>query len=133
MYAAAGVLLLTSAGSEPSYVTGLLPAALVAGLGVSMVIPHLVSAAVQGLPPDEFGAGAAVNQAIRQLGATFGVAMTVALLGTVTPLNAVDHFQRIWWMIVISGALTSVAALALPRTGRVAEPALDPVSVGAER
>lgn len=133
VYAAAGVLLLTSVGSEPSYATGLLPAGLVAGLGVSMVIPHLTSAAVQGLPPDEFGAGAAVNQAIRQLGATFGVALTVALLGTITPLNAIDHFQRIWWMIVICGALTSVAALALPRPVPLAEPALGPVTVGAER
>ena len=94
MYAAAGVLLLTSVGSEPSYATELLPAALVAGLGVSMVIPHLTSAAVQGLPPDEFGAGAAVNQAIRQLGATFGVALSVALLGTVTPLDAVDRWKN---------------------------------------
>lgn len=132
VYAAAGVLLLTSVGSEPSYATELLPAALVAGLGVSMVIPHLTSAAVQGLPPDEFGAGAAVNQAIRQLGATFGVALTVALLGTVTPLDAIDRFQRIWWMIVICGVLTSVAALALPRPVPVAEPALGRVSVGAE-
>src|SRR5580765_668844 len=136
VYAAAGVWLLTSAGSQPSYATELLPAGLVAGLGVSMVIPHLTSAAVQGLPPDEFGAGAAVNQAIRQLGATFGVALTVALLGTVTPLDAVSHFQRIWWMLLICGVLTSVAALALPRPPRPVEPVTGPVSgpvtVGAE-
>jgi len=71
--------------------------------------------AVQGLPADQFGAGAAVNQAVRQMGATFGVALTVALLGAVTPLNAMDHFHRVWWMLVASGVLTSLAALALPR------------------
>ena len=63
----------------------MLPGALLAGLGVALVIPHLTSAAVQGLPTDQFGAGSAVNQAIRQLGATFGVALTVALLGTRPP------------------------------------------------
>ena len=96
-----------------------------------MVIPHLTSAAVQGLPPDAFGTGSAVNQAIRQFGATFGVALTVALLGTVTPLNALDHFQRVWWMLVICGVLTSLAAMALPRKAKVSAPAptLEPAPI----
>jgi EmrB/QacA subfamily drug resistance transporter len=132
VYAAAGVLLLTSVGTGPSYATELLPAGLVGGLGVSLVIPQLASAAVQGLPRDEFGAGSAVNQGIRQFGATFGVALVVALLGTVTPLNAIDHFQRIWWLLVASGVLTSVAALALPRPVRAAEPSLEPAPAGAD-
>lgn len=115
VYAASGLWLLAVMTTEPHWVTHLLPGALIGGLGVAMVIPHLTSAAVQGLPSDAFGAGSAVNQAIRQFGATFGVALTVALLGTVTPLNALGHFQRVWWMLAICGALTSVAALALPR------------------
>jgi EmrB/QacA subfamily drug resistance transporter len=130
VYAASGVWLLTSVGTEPAYVTDALPGALVAGLGVAMVIPQLTSAAVQELPSDEFGAGAAVNQAIRQFGATFGIALTVALLGTVTPLNALDHFQRVWWLLVVCGVLTSVAALALPRKESVTEPALVPAAIG---
>jgi len=132
VYAGAGVLSLFVVGTEPSYATELLPAGLIGGLGVALVIPQLASAAVQGLPSDEFGAGAAVNQAIRQFGATFGVALVVALLGTVTPLNAIDHFQRIWWLLVASGVLTSVAALALPRPSRGAAPVLAPEPVGAE-
>ena len=132
VYAGAGVLLLASVGTDPSYATELLPSGLVGGLGVSMVIPQLASAAVQGLPRDEFGAGAAVNQAIRQFGATFGVALVVALLGTVTPLNAIDHFQRIWWLLVASGVLTSVAALALPGPVRAPASSLEPEAVAAE-
>ena len=132
VYAAGGVVLLTSVGTDPSYATELLPAGLLAGLGVAMVIPQLTSAAVQGLPADEFGAGAAVNQATRQLGATFGVALTVALLGTVTPVNAIDHFQRVWWMLVICSVLTALAALALPRPARATAPVLDAVAVGVE-
>ncbi len=121
VYAASGLWFLWAVDTEPAYATHLLPGSLLAGLGVAMVIPHLTSAAVQGLPANSFGAGSAVNQAVRQFGATFGVALTVALLGTVTPLNVLDHFQRIWWMLVACGVLTSVAALALPRTPAAAE------------
>jgi MFS family permease len=118
VYAASGGVLLSSLGATPHWATDLLPASLMSGIGVAMVLPHLTSAAVQGLPPDEFGAGSAVNQAIRQLGATFGVALTVALLGSVAPEDAVAVFRRVWWLLVASGLLTSLAALWLPRPVR---------------
>ena len=51
-------------------------------LGVALCLPQLSSAAVQGLPPDRFGSGSAVNQAIRNLGATLGVALVVAFTAT---------------------------------------------------
>jgi predicted MFS family arabinose efflux permease len=131
VYAASGVFLLTRLGDDPAYVTQLLPASLLSGLGVAMVIPQLTSAAVQGLPPDEFGAGAAVNQAIRQLGATFGVALTVAVLGTVTPTIAADAFGGVWAMLVICGVLTSVAAVSLPRRQPAVRAVAVPVVAGA--
>jgi EmrB/QacA subfamily drug resistance transporter len=132
VYAASGAWFLWATDTEPAYAAHMLPGALLGGLGVAMVIPHLTSAAVQGLPADAFAAGSAVNQAIRQFGATFGVALTVALLGTVTPLNALDHFQRVWWMLLLSGAVTSVAALALPRPARAAQLDVVPAPVAAE-
>jgi EmrB/QacA subfamily drug resistance transporter len=131
VYAAAGAYLLTHVGPEPAYAVQVLPASLLAGLGVALVIPQLTSAAVQGLPRDEFGSGAGVNQAIRQLGATFGVALTVALLGTLTALTAVDHFQRVWWMLIACGVLTSAAALALPRRQPSLQVDPAPVATGA--
>jgi EmrB/QacA subfamily drug resistance transporter len=130
VYAVSAVWFLAVMTTEPDWAAHVLPGQLLGGLGVAMVIPHLTSAAVQGLPPDAFGAGSAVNQATRQFGATFGVALTVALLGTVTPLNALDHFQRIWWMLVICGVLTSAAALALPRKAPAPELALEPLTIG---
>ena len=131
LIAASGVFLLTRLGDDPAYVTQLLPASLLSGLGVAMVIPQLTSAAVQGLPPDEFGAGAAVNQAIRQLGATFGVALIVAVLGTVTPTIAADAFGGVWAMLVICGVLTSVAAVSLPRRQPADRAVAVPVVAGA--
>jgi hypothetical protein len=103
---------------------------LLAGLGVALVIPQLTSAAVQGLPPDEFAAGAAVNQAIRQLGATFGVALTVALLGSLTPTTTADDFLGVWGMLTVCGILTSAAALPLPRPHRAPQPNPAPVPAG---
>jgi EmrB/QacA subfamily drug resistance transporter len=133
VYAAAGVWLLLATDEHPSYAAHMLPGSLVAGLGVAMVIPHLTSAAVQELPVDEFAVGSAVNQAVRQFGATFGVALTVALLAGTTPLNALDHFHRVWFLLIASGVLTSLAALALPRSGsRVEVVASTPLTIGAE-
>lgn len=134
VYAASGVWFLSVTGTQPHWASQVLPGTLLGGLGVSLVIPHLTSAAVQGLPADQFGAGSAVNQAIRQLGATFGVALTVALLGTTTRLNALEHFHRVWWMLVICGVLTSAAALALPSRALAAAPTplipADPQTIG---
>jgi len=115
IWAASGAWLLAMMGTQPHYATELLPASLLGGLGVAFVIPQLVSAAVQHLPADERGAGSAVNQAIRQFGATFGVALTVALLDGITPGDALAHFQHVWWILLASGVLTTAASLPLPR------------------
>ncbi|WP_146207354.1 DHA2 family efflux MFS transporter permease subunit [Nocardioides silvaticus] len=123
VYAASGVWLISQVEVTPHYASQMLPGALLAGLGVALVIPHLTSAAVQGLPADQLAAGSAVNQATRQLGATFGVALTVALLGSVTPATVLDAFHEVWWMLVVCGVLTSAAALALPRAARAPAPA----------
>ena len=74
-----GGMLLSCGRPPPPTTSGhYLPAVVLTGLGVSLCLPQLSSAAVQGLPPDRFGSGSAVNQAIRNLGATLGVALVVA-------------------------------------------------------
>ena len=81
VWASGGAFLLAFATTTPDYVGTYLPAVLLTGLGVALCLPQLSSAAVQGLPADRFGSGSAVNQAIRNLGATFGVALVVAFTG----------------------------------------------------
>ena len=78
VWASGGAFLLAFATTTPDYVGTYLPAVLLTGLGVALCLPQLSSAAVQGLPADRFGSGSAINQAIRNLGATFGVALVVA-------------------------------------------------------
>jgi EmrB/QacA subfamily drug resistance transporter len=122
VWAGTGLWQLSVMTTTPDWAGHMLPSSLLGGLGVSMVLPQLMSAATQHLPPDERSVGSAVNQAIRQFGATFGVALTVALLGVYGPADALGHFQRVWLMLLVSGVITSVAALYLPRRGARREP-----------
>ena len=80
------------------------------GLGVACVFPQLSSVVAQALPAGREGVGGAVAQAVRQFGGTFGVALTIAFLGTAG--TTVDVFDGIWWLIVVGGLATS--ALVLP-------------------
>jgi hypothetical protein len=109
----------------------MLPAWLLTGLGVALALPQLSSASVQGLPPDRYALGSAVNQTMRQLGATFGVALVVSFIAGATPADALSHFQRAWWMVIACGTLTSVVALALPHRVRATATATAPAVVEA--
>lgn len=94
---------------------------LLGGTGVGLVLPSLAGAAVFGLPPQRFGVGSAVNQAIRQMGAVFGVALVVVLVGNAFGPTAMESF-RIHFRVLIAGGLAT-ALLSLPidtRPGREA-------------
>ncbi len=118
VYALGGVILVTTVNETPNYATSMLPAWLLTGLGVALALPQLSSASVQGLPQDRYALGSAVNQTMRQLGATFGVALVVSFIAGATPGDALSHFQRAWWMVIACGTLTSVVAFALPHPVR---------------
>ncbi len=116
IWASGGLLLLLNATTSPHYLTQYLPAVVLTGLGVSLCLPQLASASVQGLPADSFGSGAAVNQAIRNLGATLGVALVVAFTSDLTPADALDRFHHVWWLLAASGACVTTISLLLPRS-----------------
>ena len=120
VWASGGMLLILRASTSADYVGQYLPAVVLTGLGVSLCLPQLSSAAVQGLPPDRFGSGSAVNQAIRNLGATFGVALVVAFTSDLTPASALDDFRHVWWLLVASGISVTALATRLPRHVTVA-------------
>ena len=124
LYAAGGALLIARVTSTPDYWYAFLPSSLLTGLGVALTIPQLSSAAVGGLPADRFAVGSAVTQAVRQLGATFGVALVVSFIGGATAADALDRFHRAWWLLVVCGVLTSVLALGLPRRVRPTNPSV---------
>lgn len=81
LYAASGLWLLLVPGTEPRYLAHWLPALVLSGMGVGLVMPSLAGAAVNRLPAEHYAVGSAVNQATRQIGSVLGVAITVLLLG----------------------------------------------------
>jgi EmrB/QacA subfamily drug resistance transporter len=81
LYAISGLWLYFVPGPEPAYLAQWLPALLLSGCAVGLIMPSLSGAAVSRLPPDRYAVGSAVNQAARQVGGVIGVATTVVLLG----------------------------------------------------
>src|SRR5262245_4367849 len=111
LYAAGAMLLALFATSEPHFGSLYLPAGLVTGLGVALVLPVLGSAAVHDLPASELALGSGVATAIRQFGSVLGVAITIAMLGR-TP-GAVGTFVPVWILMATCGVLVSVSSLGI--------------------
>jgi EmrB/QacA subfamily drug resistance transporter len=111
-FAASEILLATMVTTETAYLSRWLPISLVVGLGVALTFPVLSAAAVAGLPADRFGAGGAINQTARQLGAVLGVAMLVAILGSpASQLEALGRFRWVWAVAATSAALSALISL----------------------
>ena len=130
LYAASGLYRLLFLGPDVAYLVDYFPSMVLSGLGVAFVFPQLSSVVAQALPKNRTGVGGAALQAVRQFGGTFGVALTIAFLGTSSGLaEAITAYDRIWWLILVGGLATT--ALALPfRSSRVAPPEARP-TVGA--
>ncbi len=117
LFTIAGLYLGRFLSTEPSYLVEVaLPLAVVA-VSVPLVFPQVTSVAAQALPANRVGVGGATTQAVRQFGGSFGVAMTIALLGAAAGTDALaDRFDRVWWFLVAGGVITALLALPL-RTG----------------
>ncbi len=130
LFASSGLYRLVMLGPDVDYLRDYFPSMLLSGVGVACVFPQLSSVVAQALPGGRAGVGGAVVQAIRQFGGTFGVALTVAILGT-SGLGLLERFDRIWWIVFACGLGTSALVLPLrttktPRLDRTVEPASSP-------
>ncbi len=115
VWAAGGLLLLATVTPIPHYLVVYLPATVLTGLGVSLCLPQLSSVSVQGLPLDSFGSGSAINQSVRNLGGTLGVALVIAFTSATTLTTALDGFHHVWWLLVGSGVGVTAMCSLLPR------------------
>jgi EmrB/QacA subfamily drug resistance transporter len=129
LYAIGALLLLVGVGSTPQYVSRWLPAILLSGLGVALIIPLLSSAAVQNLASGQLAGGSGAFQALRQFASVFGIVLAVLLLGA-APYSA-TAFKPIFAVMVAGGLSVSLISLGLPRNVPQAqadiEPTYDPV------
>ncbi len=108
-------------GVNPDYMHTWLPGALLTGLGVGMVMPSLSAAAVAHLPSARFGVGSAVNQAVRQMGAVLGVALTVAITGHTMNLA---EFQTLCYLQIALGLATAILCTPVDTRPRASVPAV---------
>jgi EmrB/QacA subfamily drug resistance transporter len=129
---AAGALLFAGAnlwrlrlGIHPDYAAVFLPAMIMSGAGVGLVMPSLSAAATASLPPSRFSTGSGVLVMSRQIGSTLGVAILVVLLGS----GGHGSFTSAWWFIAAT-ALGAGVLLALlgPVRRAAAEPTPAPIA-----
>jgi DHA2 family methylenomycin A resistance protein-like MFS transporter len=114
--AAIGIALLARVGAHSSF-AALLPGLLLWGIGLGLLTPAVVAAAVGAVPADRAGLGSAVNNTARQAGGAIGIAAFGALAGRpgtpgfVGGLHAVALVTAVLYL-----AATLVSLAAIPRS-----------------
>ncbi|MCH9675299.1 MAG: DHA2 family efflux MFS transporter permease subunit [Gammaproteobacteria bacterium] len=117
-FAASALYRMAILTTEVNYVMGIAIPLAVDAVAIALVFPQVTSVAVQALPANRTGVGGAVTQAVRQFGGSFGVALTIALIGSTTAtMHLGAGFEHLWWLLVAAGLATAAFALPLrPRT-----------------
>ena len=125
--AAGALLMAASLSTEPSYWTTFLPAWVVTGVGVGLVMPNLVSAATATLPAEQVSTGSGVITMARQLGLVLGVSVLVAVVGADPSL---DGFRTAWLFVAGSAVAAALAAATMAPVSRraPAPPAPEPAA-----
>jgi EmrB/QacA subfamily drug resistance transporter len=103
---------------EESY-WSLLPAMLIGGVGMSLVMTPAAAAAMSGVPVDKAGVGSAVLNSARQVGGSVGIALIGAIVAHVaggrrTPEAFVDGFSTalvVASLIALAGAVLAVSTV----------------------
>jgi MFS transporter, DHA2 family, methylenomycin A resistance protein len=106
--AGAGVALLSLAGASSSYWT-LLPALALWGIGLALLTPAVVAAAVGSVPGERAGLASAVNNTARQAAGAIGIAAFGALAGDPASVGFVAGLHAVAF---IAAGLFGAAALA---------------------
>jgi MFS family permease len=125
LIAAGGILLLLRTGMKTSYLSDLLPAMLIFGLGLSMTVAPLTATVLADAGEGDAGIASAINNAIARVGglvgvSVIGVVVASALLHDTFARNAqsVRAFHEaigICAALVASGGLVGAIGIANPR------------------
>ena len=81
---AIGMLLLAGVGSDSSYVVGVLPGMLIAGLGLGVVLVGVAVSVLTGARDEESGMLSGLNTTGHEVGGSFGVAVLVSIATAAT-------------------------------------------------
>jgi len=112
--AASGVYRVVFLTAEVDYLVDFAIPLALSAVAIGLVFPQTTSVAAQALPANRIGVGGATTQAVRQFGGSLGVALTIALLGTATAAeDLITGFDRIWWLVVAGGIITTLFGIPL--------------------
>jgi MFS family permease len=116
-------------GLEETY-WSILPAMLIGGVGMALVMTPSAAAAMSGVPVDKAGVGSAVLNSARQVGGSIGIALIGAIVaheagGRRTPEAFVDGFSTalvVASLIALAGAALAILVVRAPRHAESAAP-----------
>jgi EmrB/QacA subfamily drug resistance transporter len=142
LFAAGAMLLLTRIGVDSSYATHVLPAIMLLGLGLGLVMAPSMNTATQGVQPSDAGVASAMVNTGQQVGGSVGTALLSTLAASaatsfvggqrptaqlLAEASVHGYVTAFWWSAGIFAVGAVVCGLLLP--GRVASP--EPVADGA--
>lgn len=108
---AGGVALLTRVHPGVTYVDGVLPGALVLGLGLVITVAPLTAAVLAAVDDHHAGIGSAINNAVARIGSLLAVAVLPAAAGIATAGGALDIDAGYTRAMVIASALAAVGGV----------------------
>jgi EmrB/QacA subfamily drug resistance transporter len=121
---AVAMLWLTRVPADASYLSDLLPAFLLAGIGIGLCAPSVQIGALSGVSESASGLASGLVETMREIGGAAGVAAVSTVLVSRTGLNG---FHAAFVVLAVVAALGAVvAATGFPRAARpVPQPAFD--------
>ncbi|SEC13594.1 drug resistance transporter, EmrB/QacA subfamily [Streptomyces sp. 2231.1] len=105
------------ASVDPDYLRDLLPSQVMTGTGVGLALGTLVAAGVHALPGHRAATGSALVNSVRQISATVGVAVLVAVVGSHVGTDSRQDFRIAWCAAAVLSLATSVIGVRLSRGG----------------
>jgi MFS family permease len=107
----------------------------IAGVGVSMALPSIPTAALGAVPPEDVGRASGVSNTMQRFGAAFGIALVTAVFAANGHLGSVAGFTAGYRpAMLVSAAISllgAVAAVAIGRRQAAPAPAAMPERVPA--
>jgi len=100
VFAVGGIWWVVTTGSNPDYAFSVLPGAIIAGIGLGILLPSLSAAATLPLPPERFATGTGLMTMCRQVGLALGIAGVTAVLDIRPDVSA---FHTAWLFMAACG------------------------------
>jgi EmrB/QacA subfamily drug resistance transporter len=122
---AIGLAWLASITSPTVAYSSLVPAFVISGIGMALFFAPVANVVLSSVRRDEEGKASGANNAIRELGGVFGVAVLASIFshygGYESPATYVDGLTPALWVGAVLVGAGAVAALFVPRRTRAGE------------